>query len=117
MARRRQGSFDCFALIIQTEYCSQLSEMAANSSPSRLPHPWKSTVPSRYRPFAEFGSVAGASAPAFVERASPSSAKPRSPRVAGASAPAFVERTPTIRACRATGSVAGASAPAFVEHL
>ena len=68
MVHRRQGSFDCFALIILTEYCSQLREMTANSSPARLPHPWKTAVPSRYRPFADFSSVAGADAPAFVER-------------------------------------------------
>ena len=58
-------------VVSKTEYCSQLREMAANSSPSRLPHPWKSAVPSRYRPFAEFSRVAGADASAFVERTGP----------------------------------------------
>ena len=69
MERHRQGSFDCSVLIMLTKYCSQSREMASNASSSRLTRPRKSDVSSRCRPFAEFSSVAGANAPAFVERA------------------------------------------------
>ena len=95
MERHRQGSFSCSVLIMLTKYCSQSREMASNASSSRLTRPRKSDVSSRRRPFAEFSSVAGANAPAFVERTR-SEAYARCPScVAGANAPAFVERWPS----------------------
>ena len=44
---------------------------------------------------AHFRRVAGANAPAFVERRISRSSEPRMSSVAGANAPAFVERTTT----------------------
>ena len=90
----------------------------------------------------EVACVAGANAPAFVERSATSSITPARSRVAGANAPAFVERAwwPTARsrkiqvvspeltlrpslsgACpprpqHRPRRVAGANAPAFVER-
>ena len=62
--------------------------------------------------------VAGANAPAFVERTARNSARTsRRRRVAGANAPAFVERHTWAPApCHPQGGVAGANAPAFVER-
>ena len=73
-------------------YRPKSREMDANASLSRLPHPWTSDGLSRYCPFAEFSSVAGVDAPAFVERPRRTSHGPTEPCVAGVDAPAFVER-------------------------
>ena len=141
MERHRQGSFSCSVLIMLTKYCSQSREMASNASSSRLTRPRKSDVSSRRRPFAEFSSVAGANAPAFVERMRSTALRACSTvspeltlrpslsdhcwsrglricaGVAGANAPAFVER---VTGCwsrrKRSRSVAGANAPAFVER-
>ena len=124
-----------------TKYCSQSREMASNASSSRLTRPRKSDVSSRRRPFAEFSSVAGANAPAFVERTSAirrltksSTVSPEltlrpslsdraarqggglHSRVAGANAPAFVERGCLVARPHSPACVAGANAPAFVER-
>ena len=60
--------------------------------------------------------VAGANAPAFVERFPARRAPFVNPGVAGANAPAFVERTAACWATTTTACVAGANAPAFVER-
>ena len=62
-------------------------------------------------------SVAGATVPAFVERAAPG-APPRPSRagVAGATVPAFVERGERAPVQRRDRGVAGATVPAFVER-
>ena len=64
------------------------------------------------------GRVAGASAPAFVERSRTDVFVPGLGSVAGASAPAFVERATGTGGpyARPNSGVAGASAPAFVER-
>ena len=116
MERHRQGSFSCSVLIMLTKYCSQSREMASNASSSRLTRPRKSDVSSRRRPFAEFSSVAGANAPAFVERGPTSLSSRWSGSVAGANAPAFVERFASGFQRARNRSVAGANAPAFVER-
>ncbi len=115
--------------------------MAANTSAARLPHPWTSDGLSRYCPFAEFSSVAGVDAPAFVERTRRSAPCSAGSCVAGVDAPAFVERprsatsasrrprvSPelTLRPSLSDGlrrdahgrvpGVAGVDAPAFVER-
>ena len=62
-------------------------------------------------------SVAGVSAPAFVERYYAELVKVATRGVAGVSAPAFVERAGAVLASPAPAlGVAGVSAPAFVER-
>ena len=61
--------------------------------------------------------VAGADAPAFVERRWRSSTRTSRTNVAGADAPAFVERRWTGTRLMTRTRVAGADAPAFVEQV
>ena len=68
-------------------------------------------------PSADDRTVAGAYAPAFVERARRESLAGSPSPVAGAYAPAFVERSPgSARSPPERSAVAGAYAPAFVER-
>ena len=89
-------------------------------SPGSRPRPSLSDLVRAAQPL-RTDSVAGVSAPAFVERRSTECIQDDklACRVAGVSAPAFVERG-KARVARATwdagGCVAGVSAPAFVER-
>ena len=93
--------------------------VVAGVSPELMLRPSLS-VPAERRPARRSGrGVAGAYAPAFVERYGTRSGRSGSPAcVAGAYAPAFVERglLPVISARTPTARVAGAYAPAFVER-
>ena len=121
---RRATSTACRAVSPELMLRPSLSVRAARGvpvarpvSPELMLRPSLSDTVSEVTTSSGSSGVAGAYAPAFVERSLPGCASThRSRSVAGAYAPAFVERGRRPAPCARSPSVAGAYAPAFVER-